>query len=154
MMCLPDSVLFSLEGLMLKLQSFGHLIWRANSLEKMLNLGKIEGRRIRGWQWTRWLDGIADSKDMNLSKLREIVKAREAWHAAARGVANSRTWLSDWTTTNTLYREQLMDHCSVGKKLGEMLYFHFPHMLKYPNFSFCRGGYGDFLFVWKHVWAY
>ena len=91
----------SLEGLMLKqkLQYFGNLMWRADSLEKLLMLGKIEGKRRRGQQRMRRLESITDSMDMNVSKLREIVKDREAWYAAVHGVPRNWTWLSNWTTT-------------------------------------------------------
>ena len=87
--------------LKLKFQYFGHLMRRADPLDKTLMLGKIEGRRRGGWWRMRWSAGITDSMDMSLSKLREMVKDREAWSAAAHRVTNSQTWLSDWTTATT-----------------------------------------------------
>ena len=97
---------YTLEGLMLKLQYFGHLMQRANSVKRTLMLGKIEGNRRSGWQRMRWLDSITDSVAMNLSKVQEIVEDRGAWDVAVHGVSKSQTRLSDWTTIAT--------HCIIG----------------------------------------
>ena len=99
---------YSFQGLTLKLQYFGHLMQRADSLEKTLMLGKIEGRRKRGWQRMRQLDSITNTVDVNLNKLWEIVKDREAWRAAVHGVSKRQIWLSDWITTINLATNQLI----------------------------------------------
>ena len=108
---------YSLKGLIMKLQYFGHLMQRASSLEKTLIVGDTEGRRRRGWQRMRWLNGTIESMDISLSKLLETVKNWIVWHAVVHGVAKSRTRLSDWTTT-------LHYHCSNSLllKMGHKLF--------------------------------
>ena len=137
---------YSLEGLMLKLklQYFGHLMQKSDSLEKTLMLGKIEGNRKRGWQRMRWLDSITHSMDMNLSQLREIVRDREALHAAARGVTKSRT-PSDWT--NSLLTNLKCSGMTVTRQM-----YHLRMLYKPPQPQGVKQSQLSLPYIWHDYW--
>ena len=123
-----------------KLQYFGHLMGRADSFEKTLMLGKIEGGRRRGWQRMRWLDGVIDSVDMSLCILREMLKEREAWHAVVHGVTNSRTRLSDWTTkTRSQINESFIDLLQSSFSTTCLSHVFWGSWTQFQCMSVCRG---------------
>ena len=114
---------YSLEELMLKLQYFGHLMWRTKSLEKTLMLGKNEGGRRRGWQRMRWLDGISDTTDMSLSRLWDLVMDRKVWYAAVHGVIKSWTWPSDQLNSTRKYWQHYIEYFLKGRSMKQTFMF-------------------------------
>ena len=135
----------SLEGLMLKLKLhyFGHLMWRGDSCEKTLMLGKIEGRRRRGRRRMRWLDGITGSVDMGLGRLWELVMPREVWCAVVHGVAKSRTWISDWTELNPTVQFDCLHLPQISVSSWDMLSYIFLYL--------CISSFlGKSVFIWLH----